>query len=113
MEIIETTDINYWNTFAHHIKVRLQTFGQFKEHCYYFFERPVVTDEMQDMVENPKMKVDADQVAMRLPKCIALLDHLTDEQWTLDTIKEELLSFIKALSLKNGQVLWPIRCMLT
>jgi glutamyl/glutaminyl-tRNA synthetase len=42
-----------------------------------------------------------------------LLEHLTDEQRTLDTIKDELLAFVKANELKNGQVLRPIRCILT
>jgi glutamyl/glutaminyl-tRNA synthetase len=48
-----------------------------------------------------------------LPDCIDLLEHLSDEQRTEDTIKEELISFIQAKELKNGQVLWPLRAILT
>jgi glutamyl/glutaminyl-tRNA synthetase len=44
---------------------------------------------------------------------IHLLEHLDDEQRTEETIKDELLSFIKTKELKNGQVLWPIRAILT
>jgi len=42
-----------------------------------------------------------------------MLEHLTLEQWTEETLKEELVSFIKANELKNGQVLWPLRAILT
>ena len=113
MEIIEVSDLTYRHKFAEHIKVRIQTFGQFKEHCYYFFERPVVNDTITEMVNNPKMKVTPELTKSRLPWLMHLLEHLSDEQWDLETIKEELFAFIKAHELKNGQVLWPVRCMLT
>jgi len=35
-----------------------------------------------------------------------VLEHLSEEQRTEETIKEELVSFIQAKELKNGQVLW-------
>lgn len=42
-----------------------------------------------------------------------VLQHLSDEQWSEETIKDELMSFIKAKGLSNGQVLWPVRAILT
>ena len=68
---------------------------------------------MHAMVNNPKMKVTPELTKSRLPDLLHLLEHLSDEQWTLETIKNELLAFVKAKELKNGQVLWPIRCILT
>jgi hypothetical protein len=67
MEIIEHSDDAYRHKFAEHIKVRIQTFGQFKEHCYYFFERPTINESMHTMINNPKMKVTPELTASRLP----------------------------------------------
>ena len=48
-----------------------------------------------------------------LPDVMDLLSHLSDEQWTQETLKDELISFIQAKELKNGQVLRPLRAILT
>ena len=37
--LIESSDDDYWMSFAPYIKVRIQTLEQFKDHCDYFFER--------------------------------------------------------------------------
>jgi glutamyl/glutaminyl-tRNA synthetase len=42
-----------------------------------------------------------------------LLEHLTDDQWTEEAIKDELISYIKWAELKNGQILWPLRAIVT
>lgn len=110
-EIIEWTHDPYWMKLAPYIKIRIQTLGQFREHCQYFFVRPANIDRA--MVNREKMKVTDDLVMWYLPDCIHLLTHLTDEQWTEETIKEEIVSFIKAKELKNGQVLRPLRAILT
>jgi len=110
-EIIEHTQDSYRMKLAPYIKVRIQTLGQFREHCTYFFARSATIDS--DMVHREKMKVTPEVVQAFLPECIHMLEHLTDEQWTEETIKEELISFIKAKDLKNGQVLWPLRAILT
>lgn len=109
-EIIESTQEDYWLTFAAYIKVRLQTFGQFRDHAQYFFLRPTVDSQL---VNREKMKVTDELVRWYLPKLITLLEHLDDSQWTEETIKEELIAFTKWLGLKNGQTLWPVRAILT
>jgi len=110
-EIVENSDDAHWMTIAPYIKVRIQTLKQFADHCQYFFLRPASIDK--DMVNKEKMKVTDELVQGFLPDCIDLLEHLSDEQRTEETIKEELVSFIKAKELKNGQVLWPLRAILT
>lgn len=91
-EIIENSDDEYWMTFAPYIKMRIQTLGQFKDHCKYFFERITPTDEL---VIREKMKVTKEILVEHLPHIHGLLEHLTDEQWTEETIKDELISYIK------------------
>lgn len=109
-EIIESTEHDYWMSLAWYIKIRLQTFGQFRDHAQYFFTRPNVDPVL---VNREKMKVTDEIVRGYLPKLIHLLEHLDESQWTEETIKEELIAFTKWLGLKNGQTLWPIRAILT
>jgi len=108
--IIEESDEAYWMTFAAYIKVRIQTFEQFKDHCQYFFLRKPCDPAM---VNREKMWIDDELVHGWIHDCMHMLEGLSDEQWTLETIKEQLVDFIAAKGLKNGQVLWPIRCILT
>lgn len=110
-EIIEQTNDEYWHMLAADIKVRLQTFAQFKDYCQYFFVRPWSVDFL--LVHKQKMKITQEMVMWFLPDLIDLLDHITEQQWERDFLKEELVSFIKAKELKNGQVLRPIRAILT
>lgn len=110
-EIIEGTEDTYWMRLAPYIKVRIQTLGQFRDYCTYFFTRPAAVDTA--MVNREKMKVTDELVRGFLPDCIHMLQHLTEAQRTEETIKEELISFIKAKELKNGQVLRPLRAILT
>ena len=90
-EIIEASEDAYWMTFAPYIKVRIQTLEQFKDYCQYFFVRLPVSDEL---VNKEKMKITPELVAEMLPELIELLEHLTEDQWEEETIKDELISYI-------------------
>lgn len=109
-EIIEHSDDGYWLTIAPQIKQRLQTFEQFKDYCQYFFVRKTCDPAM---VNSEKMHIDDVLVHGRIHDCLHMLESLSDNQWTEETLKEQLIDFIAAKELKNGQVLWPIRCMVT
>lgn len=109
-EIIENSTHDYRMTLAPEIKVRLQTFEQFKDHCQYFFVRRSCSPEM---VNREKMKITDELVHGWIHDCMHLLANLETDQWTQETLKEHLIDFISAKGLKNGQVLWPIRCILT
>ena len=91
-EIIESTEDDYRLVFAPYIKVRLQTFGQFRDFAQYFFLRPIVDPVL---VNHEKMKVTDEIVRGYLPSLIHLLEHLDESQWTEETIKDELLAFTK------------------
>lgn len=109
--IIENTDDAYRKKLAPYIKVRIQTLAQFRDFCTYFFLRPTQVDA--SLVNREKMKITTEIVKWFLPEVIHLLSNLTDEQRTEATIKEELISFIQAKALTNGQVLRPLRAILT
>lgn len=108
--IIEWSSDEYWMRFAPYIKARIQTLEQFKDHCDYFFERKSVDP---DMVNREKMKIDDGIVYGFLHECAHMLENLSDEQRTEETLKEQFVDFIAAKGLKNGQVLWPLRVILT
>ncbi len=110
-EIVENAEENYWLQFAPDIKVRLQTLEQFREHGMYFFLRPEYLDP--ELIHREKMKITPAMMQAYMPDLIHLLEHITDAQWNREYIKEELVSFIAAKELKNGQVLRPVRAILT
>ncbi len=109
-EIVENTEPAYRNKLAPYIKVRIQTLGQFRDYCKYFFIR---LDAKDEVVLSEKMWVTKELLSAIMPEVIELLERLSDEQWTEETIKEELISYIAAKSLKNGQLLRPLRAILT
>lgn len=106
--ILASTDRAYWLRFASHIKVRLQTFGQFRTHCQYFFKHTPATSEL---VCREKMGVTPALLAEILPQLITTLADLTER--TEETIKSALIAFTTDHGLKNGQVLRPLRALLT
>lgn len=110
-EVCENIDQKYRLKLAPYIKVRIQTLKQFADHCMYFFYRPAWVDP--SLVNREKMKIDDDLVHSFLPDCLELLEHLSEEQRTEETLKDELIDFIQAKELKNGQVLRPLRAILT
>lgn len=101
-------NMEYANKRIPELKIRLQTLKQFVEYSTYLFDYQQVEDEI---LYNPKMKVDQEIVKIHLPKIIELLSNLNDR--TDETLKEVLISYNKQNDLKNGQTLWPIRSILS
>lgn len=108
--ILATSTKTYWLQFAPYIKVRIQTFGQFRAYCTYFFEPKEASDKL---VYREKMGVTRELVETMLPEVVALLADLREDQWTEELIKASLIAYIQEKGLKNGQVLRPLRAILT
>ena len=107
-QLIMNSDRAYRLTFAPYIKVRIQTFAQFRDFCQYFF---VAQPASEPLVCREKMQITKALVKSYLPE---LIDLLTDfETWTEEEIKNLLIAFIADKHLKNGQVLRPVRAILT
>ena len=109
-EILNITEKDYWLKLTPYIKVRLQTFSQFKNYAKYFF-KPQYPSE--NILYKEKMKVSKQLVKEILPKVINLLKNIDEKEWTEENLKNKLVLFIKENNLKNWQVLWPIRAILT
>ncbi len=108
--ILEAFSIDYWLKLTPFIKVRLQTLRQFRDYGYYFFQPQYPSKEI---LLNPKMKVSMELIREILPDIIKILEDIEEGSWTLEILKENLLEFVKSRWLKNGQVLWPVRAILT
>lgn len=113
-EILEVSassgDYAYWLQIAPYIKVRLQTLAQFRDHCTYFFVTPSVSD---DLVYREKMQVTKEMLCEHLQGSIAALEALAADAWGEDAIKELIMAYIQSHGLKNGQILRPLRAILT
>lgn len=110
-DILKTIERDVWLCCAPQIKVRLQTLGQFKEHCQYFFVTPATIDPA--LVCREKMRVTPEIVAQHLPPIITALDAISSSDRTQENIQETLIAYISQNNLKNGQILWPLRAIVT
>lgn len=66
-----------------------------------------------EIVYSEKMKVTPESLKQALPAAITALSEIPEENWNEEQIKLALVSVVAALNLKNGQVFWPIRAILT
>lgn len=71
-----------------------------------------------DHLEFPKdflawKKLTAEQAKINLKLIYELLDKIPEENWTNDSIEEEIMSYLNSKELKIGEYLWPMRVALT
>ena len=80
------------------------------DYVKFFFTTPEFKPEI---VYSEKMKVDDTIVKQVVPEVASALESITDSGWTEEKIKETLMAVVAKLGLKNGQVFWPVRAILT
>ncbi len=81
-----------------------------KDDIGFYFTRPEFKPEI---VYSEKMKVDAEIVKKILPEAISALTEISEENWTEENIKITLVGVVASSGLKNGQIFWPLRAILT
>ncbi|CAM2831474.1 glutamate--tRNA ligase [Hathewaya histolytica] len=64
-----------------------------------------------ELYTHKKMKTNPEVALESLTKVLPVLENL--ESWTLENLETTVLSFVKELGIKNGQMLWPIRTALS
>jgi len=92
------------------IQERILFFKEAPDMLAFFYEDPVVQSEI---VLSPKQKVSADILPQVTDSLIQTLDRISDDDWNLERIRSDLLAAIDQSGLKKGQVLWPLRAILT
>lgn len=66
-----------------------------------------------EMYTHKKMKSNSEVALTSLEAIVPILENIPENQWNLDYLHEVVLSTVKELGMKNGQMLWPIRTALT
>jgi glutamyl/glutaminyl-tRNA synthetase len=59
------------------------------------------------------MKVSEEIAKQSLQESLHIFQSMTEESFTFENISQKLLEKTQELSLKNGQMLWPLRAVLT
>ena len=93
---------------ARTIQDRIRFLEEAPELLAWFFDYQVPST---DLILNEKMKVDATLGKMVLEKSLELLE--AEDDFSEESLKNKFMELISELSLKNGQVLWPVRAALT
>lgn len=92
------------------IQERITFFSEAPDMLGYFYETPTVS---LDLVASPKQKVTKDD----LPKIIDLLkmalSSIAEIDWSRETIIASIEPAIASSGFKKGQILWPLRVLLT
>lgn len=80
------------------------------DYIKFYFASPTFKPEI---VYSEKMKVTPESLKQVLPAVITALSEISEENWNEEQIKLALIGVVAGLNLKNGQVFWPIRAILT
>ena len=93
---------------AQYIKTRIGTFNDIAEMVSFI---DCVSDYDVSLYKHKKMKTDEELSLKVLSEMIPVMESI--DNWDNDTIYETLTDFAAKNSMKNGQVLWPIRTALS
>jgi glutamyl-tRNA synthetase len=90
------------------VQSRIEVFPQIGEHIDFFNELP---EYSIDLYTHKKMKTNPENSLENLQKVLPMLKE--HEDWSKDGLHDALIPFIKELGIKNGQMLWPLRTVLS
>ena len=93
---------------AQMIQQRITFFSEAPEMLSFFYEEPSVTMEL---IANEKQKVARDQVPDILRKLEEILTPIPEKNWTVEGLKSAVQNNLG--NFKIGQLLWPLRAVLT
>lgn len=92
------------------VQERIIFFKDAPEMMKFLYEAPKPT---MQLIANPKQKITPDQVLSILEKIRTVLEAISEKEWNQDSVKSALEKEIASSGLKKGQILWPLRAMLT
>lgn len=104
--------IEYNKKILAELKTKIKKFNEYKENTFFFYTEPKkITHEL---LLNEKMKVESiDIVKDSLNLTLEILKNKKEEFQSINEIKDIFVEKIQEAWLKNGQVLWPVRCVLS
>lgn len=94
------------------LKWRIKNFSEFKEYTTFFYWNSKIPEN--ELMINVKMKItDIDIVKKGLNLALEIFNNKWSDFESINDIKEVFVEKIKEAEMKNGQVLWPVRCALS
>lgn len=92
------------------IQERITFFSEAPEMLLYFYREPHV--EMS-VVASKKQKVEKGDVPKIVEFLLKTLEPISESDWSIEAVKSALEKAIPESGFKKGQVLWPLRAILT
>ena len=89
---------------------RVEVLNQIPEMIDFFAERPAFDPELYT---NKKMKTNPDVAAQALKMVKPVLEAIPEAEWTEANLHDRVMTAIAEAGMKNGQVLWPLRIVLS
>lgn len=94
------------------LKTKIKKFDEFKANSTFFYDDSNIPNI--NLLLNPKMKIeDLDTVKKWLELSLDLLTSREQDFSSMDEVKNTFIEYINKAEMKNGQVLWPVRCALS
>jgi glutamyl-tRNA synthetase len=92
------------------VQEKMKKLSEVSDLLHFYYEDIEATKEL---ICNPKMKVTEEIASRALTAALEVFESLGENDFEAEKIKQELIVKIEELGLKNGQMLWPIRAVLT
>ncbi len=89
---------------------RVEVLSEIPGQLDFFYELPQYD---MAMYTHKKMKTNSEVSLASLETILPVLSDISKDDWNLDHLHEVVLTKVKDLGMKNGQMLWPIRTALT
>lgn len=90
------------------VQSRVETLNDIPDQIDFFQEVP---DYSIELYNHKRMKTNPENSLENLEKILPTLENHND--WTIDSLHELVLGYVKELGIKNGQMLWPLRTVLS
>jgi glutamyl/glutaminyl-tRNA synthetase len=96
------------------LQKRLTKLSEYKPLTTFFYNDFEVTQNIAEMLVNPKMKIEDLQTAKAgFELTLEVLKNKNEEFESVDEVKNIFVEEIQKAGMKNGQVLWPVRVALS
>lgn len=105
-------DENYNKSILNELRWRIKNFSEFKQYTTFFYNDSNLPSK--ELIVNTKMKIDDLDTSLKwLKLSLSILESKESDFDSIEEIKNVFVEEIKKADMKNGQVLWPVRCSLS
>lgn len=112
LEKISAFSEDYNKKIFFELKTRIRYFAEYKDFVGFFYDEAKILPE--EIFVNKKMKIeDLETVKKALEISLEILENKEGDFENIDEIKNIFVEKIQENNMKNGQVLWPVRCALS